>query len=103
MKCLVLFVHRDDESELVGFLRESERLNGFSLSHIDGHGLEPEQDAYLAARDRVAGAVPRLKAEIVMQDEDVPPLLEELRRLREEGRLQACFYRLAAVDAGGYL
>lgn len=103
MKSLTLIVHTGDEQDLINHLRESEGVKGFTLSHAEGHGLEPEQDAFLAARDRVVGASPRLRVEIVLQEDALEAVLDGLRGLKDRGRLQEAYYWAAPVDAEGHL
>ena len=97
MKSLTIIIHTDDQQELTNQLRTIEQVRGFTISHIEGHGIEPEQDAFLSARDDVVGSTPRVRAEIVLQDSDVDTVLDALRNL------VGARYWVTAVEQEGHL
>jgi nitrogen regulatory protein P-II 1 len=97
MKCLTIITHTDDQQELINQLRTIEQVQGFSLSHVEGHGQEPEHDAFLSARDDVVGSTPRVRADIVLQDSDVDTVLDALRNV------VGARYWITAVEQEGHL
>ncbi len=103
MKSLTIIIHTDDEQELINYLRASSHVRGFTLTHVSGHGVKPEQDAFLAAREQVVGASPRLKIEIIVHDEDEETLLIALRGLKEADKLQEAYYWITPVLGEGHL
>lgn len=103
MKCLTIIIHTDDQQELTNQLRSIEQVQGFTVSHIEGHGVEPEHDAFLSARDSVVGAIPRVRADIVLQDSDLDVVLNNLRRVREGGQMKGGYYWVTAVEQDGHL
>jgi len=103
MKSLTIIIHTDDEQELINYLRARSYVGGFTLTHVSGHGVKPEQDAFLAARDQVVGASPRLKVEIIVHDDDAETLLIALRGLKEAEKLHEAYYWITPVQSGGHL
>jgi len=103
MKNLTIVVHTDDQQELTNQLRKIEQAQGFTVSHIEGHGIEPEQDAFLSARDEVVGASPKVRADIVLQDSDLDVVLNSIRNVRESGQIKGAYYWVTAVEQDGHL
>ncbi len=97
MKNLTMVIHTDDQQDLTNQLRVIDQVQGFTISHIEGHGIEPEQDAFLSARDDVVGSSPRMRVDIVLQDSDVDTVLDVLRDV------VAARYWVTAVEQEGHL
>jgi nitrogen regulatory protein PII len=100
MKCLTLFVHASLEHELVDRLRADERVTGFTLTPCQGHSTSTEDDPFLATRDRVIGHVPRLRIEIVLEDEIVTSVLEGLRECGPPGASLGAWHVTEVLDFG---
>ncbi len=102
MKILTFIVHTDIQQELVALLRGLDQVSGYTLTHVEGHGTEIERDAFLQARDAVVGHMPRMRADILLEDSDVATVLTELKGLKEriEGR---AIYWVTPVEQGGHL
>lgn len=79
MKCLTLYIHAAVESDVLNGLRSLPEVSGFTVSPCQGHSTSTELDPFLATRDRVAGFVPRVRIEVVLEDEVLPRVLERLR------------------------
>lgn len=79
MKNLILIVHADLQQSLADLLRGSERVQGFTFTHVEGHGPQDEEDPQLSARDRVVGYTPQVRVDILLEDADVETLLSRLR------------------------
>ena len=79
MKHLTLIIHTDAQQDLTRQLQSLELVSGFSFSHIEGHGLEMENDPFLSARDKVVGYTPRIRLDILLQDANVDSVLDALR------------------------
>ena len=103
MKSLTIIVHTDDQQDLTNLLRTIEQIHGFTLNHIEGHGLESEHDPFLSARDEVVGASPRVRADIVLQDGDLGVVLKTLRDLKESGKMNGAYYWVSPVEQEGHL
>ncbi len=103
MKSLTIVVHTDDQQDLTNQLRTIEQVQGFTLNHIEGHGIEPEQDAFLSARDDVVGSSPRVRTDIVLQDSDLDTVLNALRDAKEGGKMKGAYYWVTAVEQEGHL
>ncbi len=103
MKSLTIIIHTDDQQELTNQLRTIEQVQGFTMNHVEGHGIEPEQDTFLSARDKVVGATPRVRADIVLQYSDLDTVLNALRGTREAGKIKPIRYWVTAVEQDGHL
>jgi len=103
MKCLTIIIHTDDQQELTNQLRTIGQVQGFTMNHVEGHGIEPEQDSFLSARDSVVGAIPRLRADIVLQDSDLDVVLNTLRNARASDQMKGAYYWVTAVEQDGHL
>ncbi len=103
MKSLTMIVQTDDEQELTKLLRSTEQINGFSLSHISGHGSLVEQDSFLAARDQVVGSSPRLRADILVQDADLDIVLNRFANAKAAASIKDVYYWVSAIEQEGHL
>ena len=78
MKKLSIVVHTTLQEELADCLR-SLKLQSFMFCHIEEHSSQHKQDAFLSARDKVVGYVPKVRVDIILEDERAGTLLDELR------------------------
>lgn len=78
MKKLSIIVHTTQQQELADLLR-SLQLDSFMFSHIEEHSAQQENDALLSARDRVVGYVPKVRVDVIIEDERARTLLQEIR------------------------
>jgi nitrogen regulatory protein P-II 1 len=78
MKKLSIVVHTSVQEELADCLR-SLKLQSFMFTHIEEHSSQLKQDAFLSARDKVVGYVPKVQVDILLEDERAKTLLDELR------------------------
>ncbi|MBL1275003.1 MAG: DUF3240 family protein [Ectothiorhodospiraceae bacterium] len=104
MKQLTLIVHTDVQQGLADKLRGMERVSGFTFSHAEGHGAEVEGDAFLSARDKVVGYTPRIRVDILLEDNDVDSVLSSLRNSFDDvdGEGQGVYW-VTAVEKNGRL
>jgi nitrogen regulatory protein P-II 1 len=80
MKKLTLIVHADIEQALADMLRGLKQVPDFTFTHVEGHGSQDERDPSLSARDRVVGYTPHVRVDMVLEDKDMPTVVEALRR-----------------------
>jgi nitrogen regulatory protein P-II 1 len=78
MKKLSIIVHTTQQQELADLLR-SLQLDSFMFSHIEEHSAQQENDALLSARDRVVGYVPKVRVDVIIEDELARTMLQEIR------------------------
>ncbi len=102
MKLLTLIIHTNVQQELADRLRNMETVSGFTFSHVEGHGVQAENDPFLSARDKVVGYTPRVRVDILLQDGDVDSLLETLCGTRL-GVAEHGIYWVTAVEQNGRL
>ncbi len=102
MKNLVMIIHANAQQDMADLLRGLEQIQGFTFSHVEGHGVQAEQDPFLSARDKVVGYTPRVRVDIILQDADLDTVLDALRTTRDgvEGHR---IYWVTAVEQSGRL
>jgi nitrogen regulatory protein P-II 1 len=102
MKHLILIIHSNVQQDLADQLRSMEQVPGFTFSHVEGHGVQVENDPFLSARDKVVGYTPRIRVDILLEDSNVESVLEILRSTIHgfEGR---GIYWVTAVEQNGRL
>ncbi|OGW41372.1 MAG: hypothetical protein A2X57_09410 [Nitrospirae bacterium GWD2_57_8] len=74
-----MIVHADSRQSLADLLRSQPMVTGFTFTHVEGHGAQDEFDPALSARDRVVGYTPRMRVDILLNDEEVDEVLQVLR------------------------
>jgi len=102
MKLLTLIVHTDVQQDLVKLLRGMKEVSGFTFIHAEGHGEETESDKFLSARDKVVGFAPRIRTELVLEDNDVNKVIAILKSKEHNIAGQGVFW-VTSVEQGGHL
>lgn len=100
MQQLTLIVHTDSQKDLTEQLRRIDKVRGFTFSHVEGRGAELESDPFLSARDKVVGHSPRVRADILLEDADVDPVIATLRSAMPAARGHAFFWVTAVAKSG---
>ena len=78
MKNLTLIVHADSQQILADALRALDVVSGFTFTHVQGHGAPSQDDASLSAHDRVVGYIPRVRVDIVLEEDKIDIVLAVL-------------------------
>ena len=73
-----MVVHTSLQQELADLLR-SLQLESFMFSHIEEHSSQLEHDPFLSARDKVVGYVPKVRVDVILEDDRAMTMLEEIR------------------------
>jgi len=102
MKQLTLIIHTDAQQDLTDQLRKLESVSGFTFSHVEGHGVEAEDDAFLSARDKVVGYTPRIRLDILLEENNIDLVLQALRTV-STGIVGQGIYWVTAVEQNGRL
>lgn len=102
MKHLTFIVHTNIQQDLSDQLRCMEQVTGFTFSNIEGHGVQVENDPFLSARDKVVGYTPRVRVDILLDDNDVEIVLETLRTSTSGLKGQGIYW-VTAVEKNGRL
>ena len=101
MKKLSIVVHTSLQQELADCLRRLQ-LDSFMFTHIEEHSSQLKQDAFLSARDKVVGYVPKVRVDVILEDARARTLLDELR-----GSKASCsgkgVYWISEVEEAGEL
>ena len=99
MKKLSIVVHTSLQQELADCLR-SLKLDSFMFSHIEEHSAQLEQDAFLSARDKVVGYVPKVRVDVLLAEERAKTLLDELRGSGVSFCGKGVYWIMDVVEAG---
>ena len=102
MKNLTLIIHTNAQQDLADQLRSMELVSGFSFSHVEGHGVQAESDPFLSARDKVVGYTPRVRVDLLLEDNDVDSILNDLRKAMKGMENHGVFW-ITAVEQSGRL
>lgn len=102
MKTLVMIVHTDRQQDLADLLRSLSQIQGFTFSHVEGHGVQEVHDPFLSARDKVVGYVPRVRVDILLDDNHVDDVLEAVRS-KSKGDAETGVFWVNDVKRGGRL
>lgn len=102
MKLLTIIVHTNVQGELADLLRRIKQVPGFTFTPCEGHGAESERDPYFAAREQAIGHVPRVRADLLLQDGDVDVVLSALCD-RDQGGSGQGIYWVTPVEKTGRL
>lgn len=102
MKHLTLIVHTNVKQDLSDQLRGMDQVSGFTFSNAEGHGVQSENDPFLSARDKVVGYTPRVRVDVLLEDDDVKTVLDKIRSTTN-GIKDKGLYWLTAVDESGQL
>lgn len=78
MKNLTLIVHANNQQEVADLLRSLDKVQGFTFTHVEGHGAQVGLDPFLSPRDKVVGYTPRVRVDILLNDNDVKTVLDAL-------------------------
>ncbi|WP_038247107.1 DUF3240 family protein [Ghiorsea bivora] len=103
MKQLTLVMGLKAQQDVCDYLRTMPQIQGFTLSHIEGHSEQSETNPFLSARDKVVGYTPHVRIDVVLSAVDIADVLQALKKLRQEGHIKELFYWVAPVDEAGHL
>lgn len=102
MKQLTLIVHTTAQQDLSDQLRSMEQVSGFTFSQAEGHGVQVENDPFLSARDKVVGYTPRIRIDMLLDDDNVDIVIELLRNSTYGIKGQAKYW-VTHVEKNGQL
>jgi len=102
MKHLTLIIHTNVQQDLSDQLRSLDQISGFTFSHVEGHGVQVESDPFLSARDKVVGYTPRIRVDILLEDNTVDLVLDALRNLTNGIKNQGIYW-ITTVEKSGRL
>jgi len=78
-----------------------EQVQGFTFSHVEGHGAQVEHDPFLSVRDKVVGYTPRVRVDVLLEDADVDTVLDTLRKTRNGFDGQGIYWVTTVEKSGG--
>jgi nitrogen regulatory protein P-II 1 len=80
MKQLILIIHADLKRDVADLLHSIDIIEGFTLTSVEGHGPQPENDSLLSIRDKVVGYTPHVRIDLILEQEHIAPALAALRK-----------------------
>ena len=100
MKVLNMIVHNNSQQDFSDLLRSLTQIEGFTFSHVEGHGVQEVNDPFLSARDKVVGYVPRVRVDILLDDSHVDTVLESVRAMSKGGNELGVFWVTDVQNSG---
>lgn len=100
MKNLTIIVHANVQQDLADTLRSTPQVRGFSFTHVEGHSLQTPNDQFLSARDKVVGYVPRVRVDVLLDQQDVPAVLANVRAVPNGAAANGVYWVTSVHDAG---
>lgn len=102
MKCLTVVAHSACREALLDCLARNDRVAGYTLSPAEGHSRRSGEDPFETERDLVEGFSPRVRVEIIVQDEDIAGLRDALHTLHHEGRRLGVWWVTSVLNHGEF-
>lgn len=102
MRQLTIIVGMKAQQDMVDQLRMLPQIHGFTLSHVQGHSEQSEDNPFLSMRDKVVGYTPHARIDVVLAAHDLREVLDALRKLKEEGLIKRSFYWVSPVEESGH-
>lgn len=99
MKKFSMVVHSSLQQELADLLR-SLQLDSFMFSHIEERSAQREDDMLLSARDRVVGYVPKVRVDVILDDERALQLVDEICEAKPSFKGKGLYW-VSAVEKSG--
>jgi nitrogen regulatory protein P-II 1 len=75
MKCLNMFIPAGSRQALADLLLSRPEVVSFTFFQVEGHYPEQYRDPDMTVRDRVVGYVPRVRVELLLEDDAVDSVL----------------------------
>ena len=102
MKILTLIVHANAQRDLADQLRPLEQVSSFIFSHVEGHEAQLANDPLLSEQEKVVGYTPRVRVDILLEDNDLTEVLAMLRDTANSVPGEGIFW-VCAVEQSGRL
>ncbi|PCI34431.1 MAG: hypothetical protein COB54_01190 [Alphaproteobacteria bacterium] len=102
MKNLIIIIHKNGQETLSDLLRTLDFVPGFTFTKVEGHSSHSERDHLLSARDKVVGYVPRVRVDILLENQDADRVLDAIRTSLNGG-LGGGVYWCVDVEKSGRL
>lgn len=102
MKNLVMIIPAGAQQNVADALRSLTQLQGFTFTHVEGHGSQVENDPFLSVRDKVVGYTPWVRVDILLEDADVDAVLTTLRATQHGLAGQGVYWVTAVENSGRF-
>lgn len=100
MKLLALIVNANLQSEIADILRSIEIIDGFTLTNVEGHGAQSENDPFISTRDKVVGYTPHIRIDLLLENVHIPYVLETLRKSNIRLSKQSIYWITSVEEFG---
>lgn len=78
MKQLSLMLNKSKQNEMVGLLQTLSQVSAYTVFHGEGH-FSGNIAPFESVRDEVIGFVPRIRIDLLLDDEDVDSVLRQIK------------------------
>lgn len=107
MKKLTIIIPENLEEALADTLKTISEVQGFTFIHVEGHAQqtltdEKTETQEVSARDLVSGYSPKVRADLLLQDQHVETVLAALRAANM-GLTGHSFYWVTSIQIAGRL
>ncbi len=102
MKLLTLVLHAQEQQPLADLLRTLTPVTGYTLANVEGFGRERESERFLAAHDDIVGQIPRVRADLMLEESDLESVLQSVRALAASERSQGVYW-VTDIEQGGHI
>ena len=100
MKQLTLYMQASAEGDVLDCLRSNPDVTGFTLVPCQGHSSEHVGGKEEAAIDLVVGFVPRIRIEVILEDDRVESVLTGLKACLESSASQGMWTLTPVLEWG---
>lgn len=81
MQCLTMILHESVKQPLIDMFRHMPEITGYTFIQGEGRSSDTARNPFETNRDRVMGYVPRVRVDLILDDDVVTQVM---------ARLQAC-------------
>lgn len=82
MKCLSIVIHEAAQESLGDLLAHDPAVRHWQVAAVQGRYVDAARNPFETAADRVAGNVPRVRFDILLEEPHVADVVERLRLCR---------------------
>ena len=102
MKLLTVVLHAQEQQPLADLLRSLIPVTGYTLTNVEGFGHEREAERFLAAHDDIVGQIPRVRADVLLEESDMENVLQSVKALTTSERSQGVYW-VTDIEQGGHI
>ncbi|MBN2528275.1 MAG: DUF3240 family protein [Deltaproteobacteria bacterium] len=101
MKRLSLMLNHSKKNDIVELLQQLEHVNAYTIFHGEGH-FPGNIASFESAYDEVMGFVPRIRVDLLLDDDDVASVLDKIKQCTGCNARNGVYW-ISPVDSMGEL